>query len=143
MHHRSRTSDMGCIAVSEQETVQPVHAARPEVAAQNALKIPCGARVEKPIPPCASHMHRGTFVEIKRCDFGVSAIGPMRPREIQMAGRGAGEQLHGAEDQPGETPVRVVENNGERGSDRGEEERYETIGKDEKRERHDDQIGQQ
>ena len=89
--------------MSQHQPVEAIDAARPEIAAQNAFEIPFAARVEKPVGSCAPQMHGGAFIDIQHGDFGVSAIGPARPLEINMAGRSAGEQLDGAENQPGES----------------------------------------
>ena len=86
MHDRGASSDMGCIAVSEHQAIEAVDAARTEIAAQNALKSPLAARVEKPVGSCTPHMDGRALPEIQRGDFGVSAIGPARPLDIQVAG---------------------------------------------------------
>ena len=82
-------------------------------------------------------------LQIQRRDLGLSPIGPMRPLQINVAGRDAGEQLHRPKNDPRQTPVGVVENDCERGSERRHEQRQQANRQDKKRDRHHHQIREQ
>ena len=81
--------------------------------------------------------------EIEHGDFGARATRPVRQFEINMTGRRMRKKTHDTQDQRGQGPVGVVEDEGEPRSNAGGEEREQTDGDDKECDRHHREIGEE
>ena len=100
---------MSRIAVHQDQSIEPIHAAGSEVWIQHAFVIPDRSGVEQPVPVRRAKMHRRAGPKIEDVDFQNGAARPVRMFEVKMAARDLGEEMHRAEDEFRQRPVAVVE----------------------------------
>ena len=112
----SRASNVSGITVGEEQTIQPIYTARAEIWPERPIKRPLRSSVKEPVDARSSDVNRRSTSKVQRGDLNPGATWPMRLVEIEVAAREPGKQMHEAENKLSKEPVRVVENNAQRGA---------------------------
>ena len=81
----------------QNQAVEAIDAARPQIAAHNAFKVAFRSAIDEPVTSELAQMNCGACAEVERGDFGACTVRPMRLLNIDVPGRRAGEQTHRCE----------------------------------------------
>ena len=99
--------------MSEQQTIESVHASPVQILANHTLITSLAPAIEKPIRAPCPQVNSRARAEIQDCDLCGQVFGPMELFDVKVSAGDLREKLHDPQDKLCQKPVGIIEDYGE------------------------------
>ena len=128
--------------MGEHQPREPIHAGPVQILAHDALVIAFASAIDQPIVAIHSDVNGRARAQVQHRHLCRDPVAPIRFANIEVSAGNLREQMNDADDQRGQCPVGIIENNSDPREERRSDQRQKRNGEDKECDRNNDEVCQ-